>query len=105
MDLLKDYAIELLNNFIVLWGVIDSKFLLCALPFEMENELLPSIFTSVVRVKGAHSGIVLSVERCFILLVCMKGVTLVFEEVEVGQAGFVIHKTNIVPALFDCSNR
>ena len=62
MDVLKGCAIESLSNSIVLWGVMDSKFLLCALLFEMENELLPSVLTSMVRVKGVHSGIVLSVE-------------------------------------------
>ena len=84
---------------------MNSNFLLCALPFEMKNELLPSVLASTVRLKGVHSGIVLSVERHFVLLVCMKGVTLVFEEVEVGQVGFVVHKTNVVPEPFDCSDR
>ena len=62
--------IELLSNSIVLWGVMDSKFLLCALPFEMENELLPIVLTSMVRVKGELGGIVLSVEMLHTPCMC-----------------------------------
>ena len=46
----------------------------------------------------------LGTEGHFILLVHMKGITLVFEEIEVGEPGFVVCKTNIVSVPFDGSD-
>ena len=34
----------------------------------------------------------------------LEGIALVFEEVEVSEPGFVICKSSVVPAPFDCSN-
>ena len=88
----------------MLWGVMDSKFLLSPFPFDMVNKLLPSVLTSTVRVKDTNVGIMLGSDRSFVLLVCMEGVAFVFKEVEISEVGFVICKADIVPAPFDCSD-
>ena len=104
MYFLEDCAVQSLGNSVVLQGVMNSKFLLHAFPLEMEGELLPSILASVVRVKGTNVSIVLGFDGGFVLLVCVEGVTLVFEEVEIGEPSFVICKTDIVSAPHDHSD-
>ena len=104
MHFRKDHVVELLGDSVVLWGVMNSELLSCALLLEMESGLLPSVLTSSVGMKNEHSGSVLSVEGGLILLVCAKGVALVFEEVQISELGFVICETDVVSAPFDCSN-
>ena len=72
---------------------------------EMNNEFFPGVLAATVRMEGTDVSIVLSFDGGFVLLVCVEGVTLVFEEVEVGKPSFVICETDIVSTPFICSDQ
>ena len=59
MDLLEYCAIQSLSNSIVLWGIMDGKFLSGAIPLEMSNKIISSVLTSTVRMKDTYNSFIL----------------------------------------------
>ena len=104
MDLLEYHAIQSLSDSIVLWGIMDGKFLSGAIPLEMSNKIISSVLTSTVRMKDTYNSFILSFEGGFVLLVHMESITLSFEEIKMGKSHFIIHKADIVTVSFDCSD-
>ena len=61
-----------------------SEFLSGAFSIEMHDEFLSSVFSPMIRVKDANISPMLCLAGGFILLVCLEGVALVFQEVKVS---------------------
>ena len=70
----------------------------------MSNKVISSVLTSMARMKDMNSSLILSFEGGFVLLVCMEGVTFLFEEIKMGKSHFIICKTDVVAASFDCGD-
>ena len=84
---------------------MNGKLLLCAIPFQMHDKLLPGVFTTTIRMKNFDISLVLCFAICLEVLVGIESVAFVFQEMVIGETSLVISKADIVMTTVKGSDR
>ena len=80
---------------------MNGKLLLCSISLQMHDKLLPSVFTTTIRMENLDISLVLCLAIGFEALVSFKSVALGLKEMEIGKLSFVISEADIVTATME----
>ena len=83
---------------------MHRKLLSCALLLEVHDELLPSIFTTSIRVQSLDRCLTLSLDFGFVVGIGFQGFTFTTKEVYVRESRTIVRKCDKITASSECGD-